>query len=124
MRVICFGLAVLAVACTSSDVKQTGRKYDARPANWPIAVYASSEAPASVARLSNVQAGKPPGIPIGNIRVKESMVNRDYDFSFHTARQLARQLGGDSLYITGGSQFSADARGRHDLRMTVYRHND
>lgn len=124
MRAICLALAVLAAACTTSDVKQTGKKYDARPANWPIAVYASSDAPASVSGMSSVQVGKPPGRPIGKVTVKESMFKGDFDFSFRTAKDIARQIGGDSLYVTGGELYTGSARGSHDLKMTIYRHND
>jgi hypothetical protein len=115
-------LLLSTLACTSSEVKRTGREYPPRPSNWPIAVHASADAPREVVVLSYVEAGRPPGgREIGKIRVKESMFTTDWDRSIRQAKEDARRLGGDAIYIGPGGRFGAATTARSDLTVTVYR---
>lgn len=117
-------LALVLTACTSSSVTRMGREYTARPDDWPIAVYASAEAPREVVTKSTVGAGKPSGWQIGRMTVKESMFTTDWDRSIAEAKAQARRIGGDAIYIGPGDRFGAATSARSDLQVDVYRSYD
>ena len=112
-----------ATACTTSSVTRMGQEYPARPDDWPVAVYASGQAPREVATKGSVGAGKPDGWRIGRMTVKESMITTDWDRSIEEARQAAREIGGDAIYIGAGDRFGAATTARSDLQVDVYRYN-
>ena len=116
-------LSLLVTGCTTANVTRMGEEYPARPDDWPVAVYASGQAPREVARLNYVGAGEPPGWRIGRMTVKESMFTTDWDRSIGEARAEARKIGGDAIYIGAGGRFGASTTGRSDLHVDVYRCN-
>ena len=72
--------------------------------------------------LSYVEAGRPPGgREVGRLRVKESMFTTDWNRSIEKAKNDARKLGGDAIYIGPGGRFGAAPSARSDLTVTVYR---
>jgi len=123
MRTV-FVLALVGLAaCTSSNVERVGREYPPRDADWPIAVYASAQAPHEVVTLSYVEAGRPRGREIARIRVKESMFTTNWDRSIREAQAQARKLGGDAIYVGPGGRFGAATSARSDLTVTVFRYD-
>ena len=122
MRTV-FLLALLGLlACTSSKVERIGREYPPRDADWPIAVFASAQAPREVVTLPFVEAGRPRGREIAKIRVKESMFTTNWDRSIREAQSRARKLGGDAIYVGPGGRFGAATSARSDLTVTVFRY--
>ncbi|MEN8151842.1 MAG: hypothetical protein ABFS86_18655 [Planctomycetota bacterium] len=117
-------LVVAATACTSANVTRMGQEYSARPDGWPVAVYASGDAPREVTSLAYVGTGQPPGWRIGRMAVKESMFTTDWDRSIDEAKEQARRIGGDAIYIGPGGRFGAATTARSDLEVYVYRCND
>jgi hypothetical protein len=124
-NVIILAVALAALtACTSASVTRMGQEYPPRPDDWPIAVYASAEAPREVVTKGAVGAGQPSGWRIGKMTVKESMFTTDWDRSIEEAKKKARTIGGDAIYIGAGGRFGAATSGRSDLQVDVYRSYD
>jgi hypothetical protein len=115
MRIpIAVTLCLLGLAC-SSGIERMGESHPARPDNWPISVYATGGAPAGAVELA--QAGHPPGRPIGKLTISDSR-GSSWMRVISEARTQARNLGGDSVLVTGGDMYWKR------ISVTVYRNPD
>jgi len=102
-------LPLLLISCVTGDVTPTGKKYEPRPADWPISLYAKGTVPAEVARIC--QSGSPTGKQIGRITVKGAKAT-EWTKILNKAREKARSIGGDAVLFTKGEVYMRWLEGR------------
>jgi hypothetical protein len=103
--------AALGAACATSDASSFG-VYPSRHPEAPVAVYASSAAPAAI--LDEVPMGRPPGKVIGKVDVQGGPFT-SWGTAIDEAKDAARDMGGTGILIGHGEAIYTG------LSVTVYR---